>query len=97
MTRYEKIAVSLPIRAAESARRAVREGRAPSVSAYIAEAIEQKSSREDLIAMFDEILETTGGPLTPAEQRWVDYQLSDNRKGKPPPRPASLRPRRKRK
>lgn len=95
MTRYEKIAVSLPARAAESARRAVKHGRAASVSAYIAAAIEEKSSREDLIAMLEEMLEETGGPPTAAETRWVDYQLSDTRTGKPPPWPGSPRPRRR--
>ena len=96
VTRYEKIAISLPARAAESVRRAVREGRSPSVSAYIAEAIEQKSSREDLIAMIEQGYEETGGPLTPAERRWANWQVGP-RRGKPPPRPASLAPTSKRK
>lgn len=88
----------MPSRAAESVRRAVKQGRAPSVSAYIVAAVEEKTSREDLIAMFDEMLEKTGGPITPAEQRWVDYHLAPKRSGRPPPRPASLdrRPARKR-
>lgn len=76
MTRYEKIAISLPLRAAETVRRAVREGRAPSASAYIAAAIEAKSSREDTIAMLREMLEETGGPPTPEEERWVTRALS---------------------
>jgi Arc/MetJ-type ribon-helix-helix transcriptional regulator len=97
MTAYQKIAISLPSRVAENARRAVREGRAPSLSAYVADALEQKSSRDDLIVMLDEMLEETGGPATPAEQRWVDYALAPVRRGKPPARPASLRPRRTRK
>jgi len=96
VTRYEKIAISLPARAAESVRRAVREGRASSVSAYVAEAIEQKSSREDLLVMLEEMLEETGGPPTPAERRWAAWQVGP-RKGKPPPRPASLAPASKRK
>lgn len=97
--RYEKIAVSLSLRAAESARRAVKEGRSPSVSAYIASAVEEKSSREDLITMLDEMLDETGGPMTPAEQRWVDYQLAPKRSGRPPKWPASFgrRPKQERK
>jgi hypothetical protein len=51
MTSFEKIAVSLPLQAAESARRAVRRGRATSVSAYIAEAIEEKAKLDDLAAL----------------------------------------------
>ena len=89
--RYEKIAISLTAPAAESVRTAVREGRAPSVSAYVADAIEQKSSREDLIAMFDEGLKKTGGSATAAEQRWVDWWFGP-RKGKPPRRPPSVAP-----
>jgi len=96
MTRYEKIAVSLPLRAAESARRAVKEGRAASVSAYIAAAVEEKSSREDLIAMLDQMLEETGGPATPAEKRWVEYQLAPKRTGRSPAWPTSGRAPRRR-
>ena len=92
---YEKMAISLPSHAAESVRRAVREGRAASVSAYIAEAIQQKSSREDLIAMLDDAIEKSGGPITDAEQRWVDWQLG-SRRGKEPARAPRLQPQRKR-
>jgi Arc/MetJ-type ribon-helix-helix transcriptional regulator len=75
MTTYEKIAVSLPSKAAESARRAVRQGRAPSVSAYVAAAIEDKSKLDDLATLLDEMLAETGGPLTAAEQRAADRAL----------------------
>jgi len=49
----------------EQARRAVAEGRADSVSAYVAAAIEEKRTREDLAALLEEMLAETGGPLTP--------------------------------
>jgi Arc/MetJ-type ribon-helix-helix transcriptional regulator len=75
MTRYEKIAISLPSRAAETVRRAVKAGKAPSVSAYIVEAIEQHSKKETLEELLDEALAATGGPLTPAEIRWADRML----------------------
>jgi hypothetical protein len=75
MTRYEKLAISLPSRAAESARRAVRKGQAPSVSAYVAAAIEEKSKREDLAAFLASMLAETGGPLTAAEARAADRAL----------------------
>ena len=75
MTRYEKIAISLPSHAAEGVRRAVREGRAPSVSAYVASAIEEKNKQYDLKALLDEMLEETGGPLTPAERRAAERAL----------------------
>jgi hypothetical protein len=75
MTSVEKIAVSLPSRAAESARRAVRRGHAASVSAYIAVAIEEKSKLDDLAALLDEMLAASGGPLTAAERRAADRAL----------------------
>jgi Arc/MetJ-type ribon-helix-helix transcriptional regulator len=75
MTSYEKIAVSLPSRAAESARRAVRQGRAPSVSAYVAAAIEDKAKLDDLATLLDEMLAETGGPPTAAEMRAADRAL----------------------
>ena len=89
MTRYEKIAISLPSRAAERVRRAVKMGRAPSVSAYIVSLIDEKSSREDLISMLENMRKEIGGPPTAAQQRWVDYQLAPKRTGKPPPWPAT--------
>jgi hypothetical protein len=75
MTSFEKIAVSLPSQAAESARRAVRQGHAGSVSAYIAQAIEDKAKLDDLAALLDEMLAASGGPLTAAERRAADRVL----------------------
>jgi hypothetical protein len=75
MTSFEKLAVSLPVQAAQSARRAVRQGRATSVSAYIAEAIEDKAKLYDLAALLDEMLAASGGPLTAAERRAADRAL----------------------
>lgn len=75
MTGFEKIAVSLPVQAAQSARRAVRRGQAASVSAYIAEAIEDKAKLQDLAALLDEMLAASGGPLTAAERRAADRAL----------------------
>ena len=75
MTEYEKIAVSLPLRATEHTRRAVRKGLAPSVSAYIASAIEEKAKLYDLAALLDEMLAESGGPLTPTEIREADRAL----------------------
>jgi hypothetical protein len=80
MTRYEKIAISIPSRAAENARRAVRDGRAPSVSAYVTAALDEKASREDLRAMFREMLAETGGPPTPAERRWLDRVMGPKKR-----------------
>lgn len=71
----EKIAVSLPALLVERARRAVREGRAPSVSAYVARALEEKAKLDELSALLDEMLAETGGPLTAAERRRADLAL----------------------
>jgi Arc/MetJ-type ribon-helix-helix transcriptional regulator len=76
MTRYEKITISLPSYAAERVRRAVKNGEAPSASAYIVNAIGAKMSREETIAMLDEWLEESGGPMTPAEKRRIDRELN---------------------
>lgn len=70
-----KIAVSLQTELVEQARRAVAEGRADSVSAYVAEAIEEKRTNEDLAALLDEMLAETGGPLSAEEQVSADRAL----------------------
>lgn len=75
MTGFEKIAVSLPPGAVKSARRAVRRGQTSSVSAYIAEAIEEKAKLYDLAALLDEMLAASGGPLTAVERRAADRAL----------------------
>ncbi|CAN5800807.1 hypothetical protein BH11MYX3_BH11MYX3_02810 [soil metagenome] len=75
MTTYEKIAISLPTRAAEHARRAVRQGRAPSVSAYVVAAIEAKEATQSLEALFDELLAESGGPLTASEIKAAEREL----------------------
>lgn len=76
MTRFEKIAVSVPSHLVAKARRAVKQGEAPSVSAYIAEAVEQKVMRDELDRMLDEWLAESGGPPTPAERRRAREKLA---------------------
>jgi Arc/MetJ-type ribon-helix-helix transcriptional regulator len=71
----EKIAVSLPRGLAERARRAVRQGRAASVSAYVASALEEKAKLDELSTLLDEMLAESGGPLTVAERRAADRAL----------------------
>ena len=78
--RYEssmtvKIAVSLPDHLVATARTAVAEGRAASVSAYVAAALEAYADDHRVITMLDEIIEQTGGPVTAAEQAWADEIL----------------------
>ncbi len=64
-----KVAVAVPVPLLEVARRAVRSGRARSVSAYVSAALEEKAKLDDLSALLDELLAASGGPLTDAERR----------------------------
>jgi Arc/MetJ-type ribon-helix-helix transcriptional regulator len=75
-----KIAVTLPPALVARARRAVRAGRAASVSAYIAAALEEKSKLDDLADMLAEMLAETGGPLTERERRAADEALGVRRR-----------------
>jgi Arc/MetJ-type ribon-helix-helix transcriptional regulator len=79
MTAYTKFAVSMPTRVAEGARRAVRKGRAASLSAYVAKAVEAKLAEDDLASLIDEMLAETGGPMTAAERRETERALGITR------------------
>jgi Arc/MetJ-type ribon-helix-helix transcriptional regulator len=70
-----KIAVSLPTQLVEQAQRAVAEGRAPSVSAYVARAVQEQAKLDNLASLLDEMLAETGGPLTAAERKAADRAL----------------------
>jgi Arc/MetJ-type ribon-helix-helix transcriptional regulator len=70
-----KIAVTLPPELVARARRAVRQGRAESVSAYVAAALEEKTKLDELSEMLANMLEETGGPLTARERRLADEAL----------------------
>lgn len=70
-----KIAISLPDHLVAQARRAVAEGRAASVSGYVAAALEEKAKLDDLATLLDELLAETGGPLTDAERQAADDVL----------------------
>ncbi len=71
----DKIAVSLPRETLRRARRAVRKGRAPTISSYVASAIDQKASLDELDDLLTTMLEETGGPLTAAEERAADRAI----------------------
>lgn len=59
-----KIAVSLPDEQVAAARRAVEEGRAASVSAYIAEAIRRREQEDGLASVLDDMDAEHGPPST---------------------------------
>lgn len=62
MTKAEKIAVSLPPHVVASARRAVDEGRASSVSAYLATAADQFEEEGALRSLVEALIEEHGRP-----------------------------------
>ncbi|MGH3930509.1 MAG: hypothetical protein ACRDTF_11100 [Pseudonocardiaceae bacterium] len=69
-----KIAVSLPEEQVAAARRAVAAGRAPSVSAYVADALaraERENSLAELLAELDRELGEPGGEA----RAWADREL----------------------
>ena len=70
-----KIAISLPDDLVEQARRAVASGGAPSMSAYIAEAMSERVRRERLADVLSEMLAESGGPMTTAERAAADRLL----------------------
>lgn len=63
-----KIAISLPEELVDHLRRVVKKGSAPSVSAYVAKALERQKQDEDLRTMLDEVFAQTGGPPAAAER-----------------------------
>jgi Arc/MetJ-type ribon-helix-helix transcriptional regulator len=67
-----KIAVSLPRETLQRAKRAVRRGRAASLSAYVTAALDQKVTLDELDDLLNEMLEETGGPMTGTEAKKVD-------------------------
>lgn len=74
MTRA-KVAVTIPRALLANARRAVKDGRADSVSAYVTAALEEKAKLDDLAQMLDDMLARTGGPMTPAERREAERMV----------------------
>lgn len=75
MTTRRKIAVSLAPELVEHARQEVAAGRASSVSAYVAAAMQERALADDLAALLDEMLAETGGPMTDDERRAADEVL----------------------
>jgi Arc/MetJ-type ribon-helix-helix transcriptional regulator len=74
----QKIDISIPSELAARARAAVRKGRARTVSAYIAAALEEKSKLDELEDLLDEMLAETGGPLSARERQVADAALGQS-------------------
>jgi Arc/MetJ-type ribon-helix-helix transcriptional regulator len=69
-----KIAVSLPDELAAAARRAVDDGRAASVSAYVAAALARQVREDDVTALLAEMRAEHGAP-SPEDYAWADEVL----------------------
>ena len=68
-----KIAVSLPDEQVEAARAAVAEGRAPSVSAYVSEALSRRSAEDELLLLLEQ--DEARHPSTPEHLAWARRAL----------------------
>ena len=69
-----RITVSIPEELADEALAATRAGRAPSVSAYVADALREKSGRYTLGDFLDQ-LDAELGPPGPEAEAWAKRQL----------------------
>lgn len=70
-----KITVSLPDEAVAAARQAVKEGRAPSVSAYVAEALDRTYGARRPLALLVADMIAEGGEPSAEAYRWADEAL----------------------
>ena len=70
----QKIAVSLPDEQVISIRRAVEQGRAPSVSGFISAAVARVQREDDLTQLLDD-LDRELGPVDDADLAWADKAL----------------------
>ena len=70
----QKIAVSLPDEQVVSIRRAVEQGRAPSVSGFISAAVARAQREDDLAQLLDD-LDRELGPVDDADLAWADKAL----------------------
>ena len=72
--RRRRVTVTVPPAALEAAERDVGAGRAPSVSAWVGAAMEEKAHRETLKELLAEIRGEIG-PATEEETRWARSAL----------------------
>lgn len=70
----QKIAVSLPDEQVVSIRRAVEQGRAPSVSGFISAAVARVQREDDLAQLLDD-LDRELGPVDDTDLAWADKAL----------------------
>lgn len=73
--RYEKVAITLPSQLLRAARAEAEEGHARSLSAYIAQAVEEKLATDEFQEVLNEIFAER--PMTEEERAWADQYLLD--------------------
>lgn len=66
----ERMTITVDKRTADAARTAVKEGRAPSVSAWVATAMDDQANRESLKKVLADIRDEIG-PATDEETAWA--------------------------
>jgi post-segregation antitoxin (ccd killing protein) len=76
MRTTERVTVTVPKDLLARARDEVAAGRAPSLSAWITDAMAANVAGRDLGELVDEWLEASGGPLTQEERQWADRILA---------------------
>lgn len=70
---YRKVAVSVPAELVAAVEDEMRARKAPSLSAYISEALEEKLERDRLQELLDEVWREK--PMTDRERSWADKLL----------------------
>ncbi|MGD0440296.1 MAG: YlcI/YnfO family protein [Acidimicrobiales bacterium] len=70
-----RVTVTVPDAVLQAARRDVKSGVAPSLSAWVTDAAEAKARRESLGHVLDDLLAASGGPLSEEETEWARAQL----------------------
>jgi Arc/MetJ-type ribon-helix-helix transcriptional regulator len=69
----QKVTITLPVEQLDEIRRLVQTGSARSVSGFVQHAVGTSLSESAAFTdMLNEILERTGGPITPDEKVWAD-------------------------
>lgn len=68
--RRQRVTVTVPAVAVAAAEKAVEQGQSPSVSAWVADAMEQKAQREHLKALLREVRKEIG-PATKEDTQWA--------------------------
>ena len=75
-----KIAITLPEEELAKVHRAIRAGRADSVSGYIARVLAENARQESLRDLVRDLIAEHGEP-TPQEKKWAERVLPPRRRG----------------